>query len=223
MSVALDTYGVDEFTPLAIKELYRWGRLVGHQLGLCGVLVGGSSIYLQSDGSNDHRGRDFDAVLVLQTKTDIVALLTDPEKREELHALLDIDRAETDILPLLLSDRKAQDHFDTVRFAGFTASGDKKSVKITSREHFEDRHTRTDHILSFKDRRVYKAAGPGNIERFRLQQVSNPFSAMNSSADHNTSQPKSATDLQFFTMTGYTVERRLSASMAHVSRLQHSA
>lgn len=62
------------------------------------------------------------------------------------------------------------EQFDAVRFAGYTETHSKRSVKILSLEYFSGVRATLD-ILSFKDGRLYPTDGPGPTRLYRVQQA----------------------------------------------------
>ena len=86
-------------------------------------------------------------------------------------ALSDISSQEYPELEVPSPESHMWNHFDTVRFAGFTSLGVKKSVKIMSKEHFADTEAFGDNILSCKDRRVYELGGEQGVSHPGLQQA----------------------------------------------------
>ena len=133
------------------------------------VLLGGSSIYSLGDAREERGGRDWDGAIIVSTKQAIFHLVN--EQRRSLMEMLSIVREECPGLrvPDPLSPR--WDQFDAVRFAGFDRLENKRSVKIMSLEYFTKPKTSL-HILSFKDKRIFKTFRLPDTSFYLLQQAS---------------------------------------------------
>ena len=133
------------------------------------ALLGGSSIYSLGDARDQRGERDWDGAIIVSTKQAIFQLVN--HQRRSLMEMLSIVREEYPGLrvPDPLSPR--WDQFDAVRFAGFDRLGDKRSVKILTLEYFTKPMTSL-HILSFKDKRIFKTFRLPDTRFYLLQQAS---------------------------------------------------
>ena len=132
------------------------------------ALLGGSQLYNATDSSGSRHKADWDGALFVKTKLDIVILVN--EYRQLLMDLLELSHEKYS--PLYVPDPSSQrwDNFHAVRFAGFTETGEKRSVKILSQEYFLGDEILLN-ILSFKDRRVYESTTLQNKFYYRIQQA----------------------------------------------------
>lgn len=133
------------------------------------VLLGGSSIYSLGDARDERGGRDWDGAIIVSTKEAIFRLVN--EQRRSLMGMLSVVREECPGLrvPDPLSPHWNQ--FDAVRFAGFDRLENKRSVKILSLEYFTKPNTSL-HILSFKDKRIFKNFRLPDTTFYLVQQAS---------------------------------------------------
>lgn len=145
------------------QSLYR---TLTDRLSVVAALLGGSQLYGTLDDHGPQEISDWDGALFVTKKIDIMALVNN--YRQLLMDLLGISYEEYPRLCVPLPSDPGWDNFDAVRFAGFTKTGAKKSVKILSLEHFMGSN-RSLNILSYKDKRVFDAYTVQNKPYFRIQ------------------------------------------------------
>ena len=138
------------------------------KVSLVAALLGGSQLYYASDSHDSRNISDWDGALFVAKKLDIVVLVN--EYRQLLMDLLDVRNEEYPPLCVPGPSSSQWDKFHAVRFAGFTETGAKKSVKILSKDYFMENETHLN-ILSFKDRRVYESFALRNKFYYRIQQA----------------------------------------------------
>ena len=102
----------------AFNELQALGRRWHSILNITGLLVGGSTVYQHIEHGTVGQARDWDSVLVVERKTDIQALINDPEQRSKLKSVLGLDVEEFAGLACPGPDNPYWGVFDAVRFAG---------------------------------------------------------------------------------------------------------
>ena len=142
------------------QSLYE--NLAG-KVSLVAALLGGSQLY-----DDSRQKSDWDGALFVANKLDIICLVN--EYRHLLMDLLELSREECPQLWVPEPSSQQWDKFDAVRFAGFTETGTKRSVKILSHDYFMGNKTVLN-ILSFKDRRVYESSTLRNKSYYRIQQA----------------------------------------------------
>lgn len=126
-----DAHGVNEVT----NTLKAWRRSCSLLLNIVGLLVGGSTVYQHIEQGTVNQARDFDSILVVKSKQDLVELINRPEQRSKLIHVLGIYHEASASLACPDPDSLYWDLFDAVRLTGFTREGVKKSVKIITEEH----------------------------------------------------------------------------------------
>lgn len=112
--------------------------------------------------------RDFDGAILVRSVGDLAIAVN--HKRPVLKRLLAINRVECPNRPVPAVGSPGWEQIDGVRFAGFTESGLKKSVKIIAAEHFLGSR-RCITLLSYKDRRVYEGLAMTGENAYQLQQA----------------------------------------------------
>ena len=138
------------------------------KVSLVAALLGGSQLYDTLDSKDSRKKSDWDGALFVAKKLDIVILVN--EYRHLLMDLLELSHEECPQLRVPEPSSQRWDQFHAVRFAGFTETGEKRSVKILSQEYFLGNETFLN-ILSFKDRRVYESSTLQNRPCYRIQQA----------------------------------------------------
>lgn len=145
----MDSLYLDRGEKFLVRECCR------RESTVVAALLGGSQIYRDSGSEHRQRSSDWDGVLLLATKLDIVALVND--HRQTLVEIFEITHEECPHFRVPDPSSENWDNFDAVRFVGFTNAGTRKSVKILSREYFSGPKTALN-ILSFKDKRVFEGS-----------------------------------------------------------------
>jgi len=130
------------------------------------IFFGGSNVYSGKGNPKNHV--DWDGIIIVRTKLDIFTLVN--QRRQDLLALLRIAREETPEFSVPEPSSPFWDQFDALRFAGFSETRSKRSVKILSLEYFGGPKT-TLNILSYKDKRIYPADNFGTARISRVQQA----------------------------------------------------
>ena len=136
--------------------------------GVIAVLLGGSVVYQQISPEDVSPESDWDGALIVKSKSDILELVHN--NRELLKHTFHIVVEEFPGLKLPTPSDASWNEFDAVRFAGYTAMGNKKSVKILSLEHIES-SVGTLSIISFKDRRIYATHTSDGSRCYRVHQA----------------------------------------------------
>ncbi|KAG7005780.1 hypothetical protein G7Y79_00018g045870 [Physcia stellaris] len=154
-----------------IDDLKAFGRRCGSNLDITGLLVGGSIVYQHIEHGTTDQARDWDGVMVVKSKADILELINISEKRSKLLSVVGIDVEEFSGLVCPSPSSPYWELFDGVRVSGHSRDGVKISVRILSEEHFRDPKAHGDNILSFKDRRIYEFASADGSTRWRVQQA----------------------------------------------------
>lgn len=154
-----------------IDDLKALGRRWSSSLDISGLLVGGSTVYQHIDHGMISQARDWDGVLVVKSKADILELINSSEKRLELISVAGINIEEFPSLVCPGPNSSYWELFEGVRVSGHSRDGVKISVKILSEEHFNDPKAQGDNILSYKDRRIYDFASADGETRWRVQQA----------------------------------------------------
>ena len=179
---------------MTARERFFHGEHCPRNLSIIAVLLGGSIIYRGEE--NEYRyTSDWDGVLIVASKLEIFTLVN--KHRLTLLNMFDIACEEHPRLSVPDPSSEEWDYFDAVRFAGFTRTGTKKSVKILSQEYFAGSRTSLN-ILSFKDKRIYEGYESNGTTYYRIHQASRPqdglcilhdqwiFKAKSSYCTHNT-------------------------------------
>lgn len=141
---------------------------------ICAILLGGSTVYRHNELGTLNAANDWDGVIIVQRKLDIVKLIN--QHRQELCNMLNIKIEEYAALRLPEPVDSLFPTFDGVRFVGWTEEGFvKKGVKILSFEHLnkilmEDEPCRLN-IISFKDVRMTRDHLKNGKTYFNIKQA----------------------------------------------------
>jgi hypothetical protein len=120
------------FRAATIEDLDKLGQALACELGVYAFLVGGSTIYKAIKANAIFAARDFDAVILMKTRTSMFHLIRDNHSRGKLFRLFGISGTECEVLPLLCADTEIQAHVDAIRVAGISADGRKVRFLMSS-------------------------------------------------------------------------------------------
>ena len=131
------------------------------------VLLGGSVLYSYDEARNGREAKDWDGLIIVSRKVDIIKLLN--ENRSRLCNMLSIVEEEYPSFYVPTQTHPLWDKFDAVRFVGRTANKIKKGVKVLSLEYFQ-KNKGSLNLLSFKDKRIFQSRNPQDPDFYRIVQ-----------------------------------------------------
>jgi hypothetical protein len=152
----------------SLSPVHFEGKIVDlHGVKIESIMLGGSVAYTYE--GNSTTAKDWDGVVIVANKMDIVTLLN--ENRKSLCNILSIVKEECPSLQVPEPTHPLWSEFDGVRFVGWTANKTKRGVKVLHLEYFRGDRL-SFNLLSFKDKRIFFSQALGcSIPYTILQQV----------------------------------------------------